>query len=77
MLQCNCISDVSGQLMAVGVLWGMVAVVTWAVGRDLSKFLSWYPQPVYPVESFSWFPPPASPASLDGLSLLLVPSVYL
>ena len=36
MLLCNCISDVSGQLTAVGVQWGVVAVVVWAVGRDLS-----------------------------------------
>ena len=50
-------------------------MVAWAVGRDISLFLHWYPQPVYTVGSFSWFPSTASPASLDGLSLQQVPPV--
>ena len=53
MLPCSGTYDVSGQEAAVGAWWGVVAVVAWAVGSDLSGFLRWYPQPVYPAGSFS------------------------
>ena len=43
MLPCSGPYDVSCQEAAVGAWWGVVAVVVLSVGRDLSRFLRWYP----------------------------------